>query len=88
MFNFYRWSHAADDLQNTYDNLTGDVLISAGVIAYLGAFTAAFRQTCTKDWSQLCKVGLNNDCFFVGGGGLRVFFIAYKSLQPFFMYMN
>ncbi|XP_015263237.1 PREDICTED: dynein heavy chain 12, axonemal, partial [Gekko japonicus] len=50
-----RWSHAADDLQNTYDNLTGDVLVSAGVIAYLGAFTAAFRQTCTKDWSQLCK---------------------------------
>ncbi|PWA31711.1 hypothetical protein CCH79_00006705 [Gambusia affinis] len=25
-----RWSKAADDLQNTYDNLTGDVLISAG----------------------------------------------------------
>ncbi|XP_063147830.1 dynein axonemal heavy chain 12 [Candoia aspera] len=51
-----RWSHAADDLQNTYDNLTGDVLISAGVIAYLGAFTAGFRQECTKDWSKLCKV--------------------------------
>ncbi|XP_048346084.1 dynein axonemal heavy chain 12 isoform X2 [Sphaerodactylus townsendi] len=50
-----RWSNAADDLQNTYDNLSGDVLVSAGVIAYLGAFTAAFRQTCTKDWSQLCK---------------------------------
>ncbi|XP_058027873.1 dynein axonemal heavy chain 12 [Ahaetulla prasina] len=51
-----RWSHAADDLQNTYDNLTGDVLISAGVIAYLGAFTAGFRQECTKEWSKLCKV--------------------------------
>ncbi|MGH0123656.1 UNVERIFIED_CONTAM: hypothetical protein FKN15_012796 [Acipenser sinensis] len=50
-----RWSKAADDLQNTYDNLTGDVLISAGVIAYLGAFTAAFRQECTKSWTQLCK---------------------------------
>uniref|UniRef100_A0A8B9BSN7 Dynein axonemal heavy chain 12 n=1 Tax=Anser brachyrhynchus TaxID=132585 RepID=A0A8B9BSN7_9AVES len=32
-----------------------DVLISAGVIAYLGAFTAGFRQECTKDWSKLCK---------------------------------
>uniref|UniRef100_A0A8C3HEC4 Uncharacterized protein n=1 Tax=Chrysemys picta bellii TaxID=8478 RepID=A0A8C3HEC4_CHRPI len=51
-----RWCNAANDLQNTYDNLTGDVLISAGVIAYLGAFTIAFRQACTKDWSKLCKV--------------------------------
>ncbi|XP_072525468.1 dynein axonemal heavy chain 12 isoform X2 [Salminus brasiliensis] len=50
-----RWSKAADDLQNTYDNLTGDVLISAGVIAYLGAFTAGFRQNCTKEWTRLCK---------------------------------
>ncbi|XP_071374585.1 dynein axonemal heavy chain 12 [Centroberyx affinis] len=50
-----RWSKAADDLQNTYDNLTGDVLISAGVIAYLGAFTAGFRQDCTKIWTKLCQ---------------------------------
>ncbi|KAI9530578.1 hypothetical protein NQZ68_000068 [Dissostichus eleginoides] len=50
-----RWSKAADDLQNTYDNLTGDVLISAGVIAYLGAFTAGFRQDCTMSWTKLCK---------------------------------
>ncbi|KAM8863638.1 dynein axonemal heavy chain 12 [Spinachia spinachia] len=50
-----RWSKAADDLQNTYDNLTGDVLISAGVIAYLGAFTAGFRLDCTRSWSKLCQ---------------------------------
>ncbi|OCT58631.1 dynein heavy chain 12, axonemal [Xenopus laevis] len=50
-----RWSSAADSLQNTYDNLTGDVLVSAGVIAYLGAFTAAFRQECTRAWSKMCK---------------------------------
>uniref|UniRef100_A0A5F8HDR2 Dynein axonemal heavy chain 12 n=1 Tax=Monodelphis domestica TaxID=13616 RepID=A0A5F8HDR2_MONDO len=50
-----RWSQAADDLQGTYDNLTGDVLVSAGVIAYLGAFTVGFRQECTEDWSKLCK---------------------------------
>lgn len=52
----HRWNNAANDLQDVYDNLTGDVLISAGVIAYLGAFTAGFRQECTKDWSKLCKV--------------------------------
>uniref|UniRef100_A0A8C9MKD6 Dynein axonemal heavy chain 12 n=1 Tax=Serinus canaria TaxID=9135 RepID=A0A8C9MKD6_SERCA len=45
----------ACDLQVEYDNLTGDILISAGVIAYLGAFTAGFRQECTKDWSKLCE---------------------------------
>ncbi|KAM6256904.1 dynein axonemal heavy chain 12 [Porphyrio hochstetteri] len=50
-----RWNNAANDLQDIYDNLTGDVLISAGVIAYLGVFTAGFRQECTKDWSKLCK---------------------------------
>ncbi|XP_029291775.1 dynein heavy chain 12, axonemal [Cottoperca gobio] len=50
-----RWSKAADGLQSTYDNLTGDVLISAGVIAYLGAFTAGFRQDCTKSWTKLCQ---------------------------------
>ena len=27
-----------------YENLTGDVLIASGVIAYLGAFTFSFRQ--------------------------------------------
>uniref|UniRef100_A0A8W4F9P9 Dynein axonemal heavy chain 12 n=1 Tax=Sus scrofa TaxID=9823 RepID=A0A8W4F9P9_PIG len=51
-----RWAQAADDLQTVYENLTGDVLVSAGVIAYLGAFTSDFRQTCTEDWSTLCKV--------------------------------
>ncbi|KAM9777518.1 dynein axonemal heavy chain 12-like [Neosynchiropus ocellatus] len=50
-----RWSTAADDLQQTYDTLTGDVLVSAGVIAYLGAFTAAFRQQATKSWTSLCR---------------------------------
>ncbi|XP_077462234.1 dynein axonemal heavy chain 12-like [Stigmatopora argus] len=50
-----RWSKAADDLQNTYDNLMGDVLISAGVMAYLGAFTSSFRQDCTSRWIKLCQ---------------------------------
>lgn len=40
----YRWSASARSLQETYNNLTGDVLISSGVIAYLGAFTSAFRS--------------------------------------------
>ena len=51
-----RWTQAAADLQAIYDNLLGDVLISAGVIAYLGAFTLAFRNECTADWIKLCRV--------------------------------
>ncbi|XP_006892348.1 PREDICTED: dynein heavy chain 12, axonemal [Elephantulus edwardii] len=50
-----RWAQAAADLQIVYENLTGDVLVSAGVIAYLGAFTSGFRQTCVQNWSMLCK---------------------------------
>ena len=39
-----RWTQAAKDLGTQYENLTGDVLISSAVVAYLGAFTASFRQ--------------------------------------------
>ncbi len=42
-----RWGKAALDLGNQYNNLTGDILCAAGVVAYLGAFTSAFRQVCT-----------------------------------------
>jgi len=56
-----RWTIAATNLQTIYDNLVGDVLISAGVIAYLGPFTMAFRDQCTKDWVKVCTVS----CFMV-----------------------
>ena len=42
----FRWGEAAQVLGQLYINLTGDVLISSGLVAYLGAFTAAFRQVC------------------------------------------
>lgn len=51
-----RWTKAAEQLQNTFDNLIGDVLISAGVIAYLGPFTSAFRERATHDWVTRCTV--------------------------------
>ena len=50
-----RWTQAADDLQSIYDNLLGDVLISSGVIGYLGAFTATFRDQCVRDWITYSK---------------------------------
>jgi dynein heavy chain, axonemal len=50
-----RWMEAAQKLQITFDNLTGDVLISSGLVAYLGAFTADFRSSQTNDWVKYCK---------------------------------
>ena len=47
-----RWNKAAIDLTRQYDNLTGDVLISSGLVAYLGAFTSAFRQVSTQHESK------------------------------------
>ena len=39
-----RWTDNAKQLGEKYINVTGDVLISAAVVAYLGAFTVDFRQ--------------------------------------------
>ncbi|CAJ0967663.1 unnamed protein product [Ranitomeya imitator] len=50
-----RWSQTAIELGALYINLTGDILISSGIVAYQGAFTSSYRQMQTKDWSLLCK---------------------------------
>lgn len=39
-----RWSQSAKELGIRFTNTTGDVLIASGLVAYLGAFTSAFRQ--------------------------------------------
>ena len=39
-----RWTKAAETLGIKYTNITGDVLLSSGVVAYLGAFTVDFRH--------------------------------------------
>ena len=38
-----------------YHNITGDVLLSAGVVAYLGAFTVDFRVECVRGWHKMCQ---------------------------------
>eukprot|EP00794_Sanderia_malayensis_P006878 gene6878-7653_t len=49
-----RWVTVAEGLSETYHNIVGDVLLSASVVAYLGAFTMEFRQDCVKKWHRLC----------------------------------
>ena len=39
-----RWTISAEELGEKYINITGDVLLSAAVVAYLGAFTVDFRN--------------------------------------------
>lgn len=41
-------------------NLTGDMIISAGVVAYLGAFTASFRQQLVDGFLQLCSKAVSS----------------------------
>uniref|UniRef100_A0A8C9SX66 Dynein axonemal heavy chain 3 n=1 Tax=Scleropages formosus TaxID=113540 RepID=A0A8C9SX66_SCLFO len=50
-----RWTEAARLLSIRYTNLTGDVLLSSGMVAYLGAFTVDYRVECQKEWHLLCK---------------------------------
>ncbi|XP_047042351.1 dynein axonemal heavy chain 7 [Helicoverpa zea] len=49
-----RWTQIAKTLRETYNTLTGDILIAAGIIAYLGPFTATFRNKQMKAWAQAC----------------------------------
>uniref|UniRef100_A0A8C2VP56 Dynein axonemal heavy chain 3 n=1 Tax=Chinchilla lanigera TaxID=34839 RepID=A0A8C2VP56_CHILA len=50
-----RWTEAARQLGICYTNLTGDVLVSSGTVAYLGAFTVDYRARCQKEWLASCK---------------------------------
>ena len=36
-------------------NITGDVLLASGVVAYLGAFDARYRKAIIQGWQKLCK---------------------------------
>lgn len=39
-----RWKAESERMKEVFVNLTGDILISSGMIAYLGAFTMVYRQ--------------------------------------------
>lgn len=50
-----RWQLAAKSLEEKYNNLTGDILISSGIVAYLGAFTSSFRIEESTQWIQAVR---------------------------------
>jgi hypothetical protein len=49
-----RWTAAAERLGQEYVQLTGDVLLAAAQIAYLGAFTSTYRTECLRQWVRMC----------------------------------
>ena len=49
-----RWAQSASDLATKYNNLTGDVLVASGALAYLGPFTIEYRARCMTDWLTQC----------------------------------
>nr|XP_015207526.1 PREDICTED: dynein heavy chain 3, axonemal-like [Lepisosteus oculatus] len=49
-----RWQEVASRLGDSYQNIAGDVLLSAGMVAYLGPFTPGFRQEVLSEWQSQC----------------------------------
>jgi dynein heavy chain len=45
-----RWEKRTGDLKESFDTLTGDVLLSAAFVVYLGAFTSSYRTKLVGEW--------------------------------------
>lgn len=49
-----RWSETAKNLHGLLYNVVGDVILSAGMVAYLGPFTVDYRHRLITDWNKYC----------------------------------
>ncbi|XP_065895241.1 dynein axonemal heavy chain 1-like isoform X2 [Dysidea avara] len=47
-----RWGESVANFDVQLTNVIGDVMVSAGVVAYQGAFTGEYRATLLKQWLQ------------------------------------
>jgi len=50
-----KWGIFVEELDGDYVNLTGDVLVSAGLMAYLGPFTSTYRARQMVEWVKTCQ---------------------------------
>lgn len=58
------WKHSLETNKANRENLVGDILISSGIIAYLGVFVQSYRNDCVKNWIDMMKqfnIKSNND---------------------------
>jgi dynein heavy chain len=46
-----RWKELGIIWKEAYNNLVGDVLVSSGIISYLGPFTVGFRSKIVAEWA-------------------------------------
>ncbi|XP_070580015.1 dynein axonemal heavy chain 1-like isoform X2 [Ptychodera flava] len=47
-----RWGESVKELESIIDNIVGNVLMSAGYVAYLGPFTGEYRLFFQEDWME------------------------------------
>lgn len=47
------WTHKKDSLEISKKTLLGDILLSCGIIAYLGAFNKSYREEIIYEWNKL-----------------------------------
>lgn len=50
-----RWMASAENLQRLYDSLPGDILVSCGMIAYMGPYTSSYRAESLEQWFEYVK---------------------------------
>ncbi|KAK3263038.1 hypothetical protein CYMTET_28136, partial [Cymbomonas tetramitiformis] len=50
-----RWTQVGADLGVLYTNLVGDMVLSAAIIAYMGPYTAKYREECLQLWVSSCR---------------------------------
>ena len=58
------WKSSLEVNKANRENLVGDILISSGIIAYLGVFVQSYRNDCVKNWIDMMKqfnIKSNND---------------------------
>ncbi|KAK5640059.1 hypothetical protein RI129_010870 [Pyrocoelia pectoralis] len=51
-----RWEIGVKNFGIQLSNLIGDILISAGCVAYMGAFTSTYRKDLITEWTEKCVV--------------------------------
>ena len=49
-----RWAESVKDLDFKLRGLVGDALVSAGAVAYIGAFTSKYRKDLNDMWVNAC----------------------------------
>ena len=50
-----RWTEQAESLDQQYNHLIGDMLVSASTIAYTGPFTSTYRSGVMSALLEMCK---------------------------------